>query len=107
MSRVTIPVTVTLTRNGGKVPATLAEVAKVVSQMSADNGANWTSLPDQPNTVTDIVVDSLDPGSYLVRAAEVDTQTPPLTSAWAQASFTVVAPLPALDPPVLGSPTVS
>jgi len=106
MSRVTIPVTVTLTRNGGKVPATLAEVAKVVVQMTAD-GTNWTQLPDQPNTVTSIVVDSLDPGNYQVRAAEVDTQTPPLQSAWATVSFSIVAVLPALDPPALGSPTVS
>ena len=106
MAKVTIPVVVTLTRNGGKVTATLAEVAKVVVQMTAD-GTNWTSLPDQPNTVTSIVVDSLDPGNYQVRAAEVDTQSPPVQSAWATVSFAVVAVLPPLDPPALGSPTIS
>ena len=105
MARATIPLQVTLTRGGGKVTATIAEVAKIVSQMSAD-GTNWSSLPDLPPTATEIVVDALDPGNYQVRAAEVDTQVPPLTSAWATVSFAVVAPLAALDPPTLGTPVV-
>lgn len=108
MSDVSIPVTAPTTRKDGS-PLASGDIAQMDFELSSDNGATYTNVGHAAANQTEFKLQSLDPGSYLVRATATDTQTPALTSDFSPVvGFQIAAPaLAAPSPPALGSPVVT
>jgi hypothetical protein len=108
MSDVSIPVTAPTTRkDGSTLPP--EQLARLDFELSSDNGQSYTNVGHAAANQTEFKLQSLDPGSYLVRSTATDTQDPPLTSDFsAVVGFQIAAPaLAAPNPPVLGTPVVT
>lgn len=108
MADVSIPVTAPTTRKDGSALA-ISDIAQMDFELSSDNGQTYTNVGHTAANATEFKLQSLDPGSYLVRSTATDAQTPPLTSDFSPVvGFQIAAPaLAAPSPPSLGSPVVS
>ena len=84
----------------------VSEIAGVLIQISADNGANFSDLEFVQAPDNALVVPDLVDGDYIFRAIVVDKQAPPLSSAATDRTINVSSqPGPTPTPTVLAAPS--
>jgi hypothetical protein len=79
MARIHISYTLPTTREDGK-PLDVSEISHVVVEMSADNGEHFGVIDQIPAPDNEVVINDIEPGTYIFRFMVVDLQDPPAES---------------------------